>query len=412
MFGALVVLIVIQLLTFGGVLPSNWLSMSMFWVGAAAIFLLVWVRKGSVSVPFLLALVGILLAALYTGPKFAIGLFAGVWAWQAARQSPRGTLRFLHALLVIGALEALLGLIQGLVSPGWMLGYYQNALSDVSGTLINRNHFAGLVGMLAFVAFGLAYIGGRAGEVAGPYLYLLTGASMALALSLSLSRMGMLSFFVTLLCLVGLIGMRGGQRKLGTMLGATLLGLVVAGAGWVGVDMVVTRYASLFGPDAVVQEARPHVYRDIFRMIRQNPWGVGPGEFQDSFRQYQTFRPDMLFDHAHNDFLETTAEWGLPLGLVFWGLVFFIIGRTAYRFLTTESLRECGIALACIGGAGMLCFHGLADFNLQIPVNATLFFSFLGIAVAVSSQSAQVPSPEKYQRRTTNEAVVYLSRKS
>src|SRR5262249_1533905 len=150
-------------------------------------------------------------------------------------------------------------------------------------------------------------------------------------------------------------------------------------------------YSDLMIDDGLLRQARLMIFRDGNRMIIANPLGVGVGNFQDRFRQYQTFRPDLLFDHAHNDYLETAAEWGLPVAMAFWSFVAFAAVRATYLFASVHSPEQRGILLACIGAILSIMNHILADFNLQIPSNATLFFTFVGISLAM-------PLPESVHR--------------
>ncbi len=302
---------------------------------------------------------------------------------QAARGAPARVLRFFHVLLVIGLLEASLGLIQYFVEPGWILGY-QNTASSVSGTLISKNHFAGLLGMLAFVPFGLAYASFRHRDPARTYLYLVGSAVIALSLVFSLSRMGVFSFVVSLLFVGTIMRLERGNRRMGTVLGMALMGIVLAGALWIGVDVIVERYGGLLDSELVLQDSRITIYRDTMTMIADRPWGVGAGNYQYVFRSYQSDHTEFLYDNAHNDYLQTAAEWGLVPALVFWALVASILVRGIRSFWRIESIRSRAILLTCIGGISDLLVHGLADFNLQIPVNAMLFSVFLGIAAAQS----------------------------
>jgi O-antigen ligase len=125
-------------------------------------------------------------------------------------------------------------------------------------------------------------------------------------------------------------------------------------------------------------------------MISESPQGVGVGHFQDRFRQYQTFHPEYLFDHAHNDFLETIAEWGIPAAVGFWGFIMFVLVSAVRTFLGPGPSETRGILLACIGAIFSILVHSLADFNLQIPSNAMLFFTFIGIAAAYSFSGSRV----------------------
>src|SRR5262249_34838322 len=142
-------------------------------------------------------------------------------------------------------------------------------------------------------------------------------------------------------------------------------------------------YSELIVDDVLIEESRVMIARDATRMILANPLGIGVDNFQNRFRQYQTFHPDVLFDHAHNDYLETAAEWGLPAALAFWSFIVFAMVRAVRLFVLVHSPEQRGILLACIGAILAILIHSLMDFNLQIPSNATLFLTFVGISLAM-----------------------------
>ena len=301
MFAVASVLLIFALISFGAVLKHTWLAIELIWILSAGFVLTQhFLRRRSIDADLLVLTVSSGLIGFFAQPRLAVGLMATGWAYVAARRTTASNiLRFLRFLLLLGILEAFLGLVQHFLFPGWILGD-QNPAYPTTGTLINRNHFAGLLGMFIPVAFGLAYMSSRRfGELARPYLYLLAGAFMGLALLFSISRMGIFSFLVTVFFLGAVLQLRKSQRLTVVALGFGMLGLVLVGALWIGVDGIVQRYSELVGPDAILREGRVIVYRDALRMIGANPAGVGTGNFQDRYRKYQTFRPDMLFDHAH-----------------------------------------------------------------------------------------------------------------
>ena len=161
-----------------------------------------------------------------------------------------------------------------------------------------------------------------------------------------------------------------------------LFGLALGGALWIGVDAILARYASLLEADAALREGRMLVYRDSLTMIAEHPWGVGIGQYQDVFRQYQSFRPDLLFDHAHNDYLETAAEWGVVPAVAFWAFVIGVLVQSVRTFLRIQSPEGRGVLLAASGAIFAILVHSLTDFNLQILSNAMLFAIFVGMAMA------------------------------
>jgi O-antigen ligase len=392
MFILLIAVIIYTLATFGAVLPSNWFLLVIVWslgVGGWLVYQVFRGRGWHVMFLVLLFLSAVMFWILQ--PSWSTAIVAGIWSWHAtARSNQYGVIRFLKILLVVGVFEALLGLAQFFVMPGWIFGYV-SAVSRSSGTLINRNHFAGLMEMFIPIALGVAYMSARRfGGLARPYIYLLAGALMSLALLFSLSRMGILSFLFTF-CFLGILQWHRSQRTIAAGLAVGMGALVAAGALWIGVDNILQRYSDLLVADGLLRESRIMVFRDVTRMIVANPLGVGVDNFQDRFRQYQTFRPDLLFDHAHNDYLETAAEWGLPVAMAYWSFIVFAVIRAIRLFDSVHSPEQRGILLACIGAILAILIHSLTDFNLQIPSNATLFFTFVGISLAM-------PLPESMHR--------------
>jgi O-antigen ligase len=385
MFGILAILLGYSLLTFGAVLPANWFLLGIFWLIAIAITFAVHAfRRPSLDVSLLLPFTFAAVLFAFLPVKLGVGVIALAWAYAAARNSDvAGGVRFFRVLVFIGVLEALLGLFQFFITPGWIFGYI-NAVYRVSGTLINRNHFAGLLEMLIPASFGLAFLtAARYGELARSYLYLLAGALMGLALLFSVSRMGIFSFLATVCFLVFLVQLPKSQRRMSRVMAGAMVGMVAAGALWIGIDIIVARYSELIGQDALLREGRLTLFSDTARMIRDNPFGVGVGNYEDRFREYQTVYPNLLFDHAHNDYLETAAEWGVPAAILFWVFVACVLFRAVRLFIRVESPEQRGILLACIGGIFSILVHSLTDFNLQIPSNALLFFTLIGTALAM-----------------------------
>ena len=381
MFAFLAVSLVFGLLSFGAVLQHSTLLLVIGWLVAfAAVAILSIVRKRPGSEVLLLLVTPVL--ALPLGPKLALSVFAGVWAYLATVRQPQTVLKFYRFLVLVGVLEALLGLVQYFLYPGWIFDF-QNPYYRSSGTLINRNHFAGLIEMLIPVALAFAYIATeRFGDFARAYMSVFAASFMGLGILFAISRMGIMSAMMAILFLGFIVRIRHSRKKLPTGLGLGVIGLILAGALWIGIDSVALRYSELTGDEALLREGRIVVFADTIRMIQANPLGIGIGRYRDVFRQYQTYKPQLLFDHAHNDYLETIAEWGLPIAIAFWVSLFSLLYRSVRAFLKVPSVEQRGTLLACIGAILSILVHSLTDFNLQIPSNAMLFFTFVGIASA------------------------------
>jgi O-antigen ligase len=386
MFAFLALVLATALLRFGGTEPAVGAGCVLLFAAGGLVFALRRVRTGEpIEVGLLLLAAGAAAIALLTDPRLALGPMAGAAAWAATRRNGTSLVRFFHALVAIGLVEALLGLFQHFVAPGWIPGYASDR-SGVSGTLINRNHFAGLLGMLVPVAIGMAYTSWvRYRDPARTYLYLLAASTMGLALAFSLSRMGIVAFLLTLGLMATLVRWTHSGR-LGPVFALVPLFLVLGGAAWIGVDAILERFGDLVGPEGRIEDSREVIFRDTIRMIADNPLGIGVGAYRDVFRRYQTGYNHLLFDHAHNDYLETAAEWGLLPSAVFWAGIFFVFGRTIAAFLRSRDPVRRGVLLASSGAMSAILLHSLTDFNLQIPANAMLFGAFVGIAAATSAK--------------------------
>jgi len=173
-------------------------------------------------------------------------------------------------------------------------------------------------------------------------------------------------------------------------LATVFFGLLAGGALWIGMENIFARYEELLQQDEMLSAGRLDLSRDTLKMIVANPLGIGAGKYQDVFRQYQTFHTESLFDHAHNDYLEITAEWGILGSLVFWVSIVLILISAARAFAHHPIPARRGGLLACAGALFAILVHSTTDFNLQIPSNAMLFFSFVGIALALTTRKGGV----------------------
>jgi O-antigen ligase len=384
LFAFFSVLLFLALVTYGAVQAHIYLFVSIVWLVALAVFVVTGTLESHRLSFGTIGYIAISTIALVIDNKLALGVFAAGWGWFATRKFPLKTLSFLKLLILIGTLEALLGLVQYFVAPGWIFSYHNiNAVS--SGTFINRNHFAGFLEMIVPATIGFAFASIMRGrDTARGYFYLFLGAFISIAIVFSLSRMGIFCCLLTILFLGAALQLKSTRRG-STALILVVMGLIVAGTLWIGVDIILQRFADLSGEDALLEEGRLDVFANTLKMIAARPFGVGIGAYPDIFRQYQMFRPEFLFDHAHNDYLETAAEWGILPAVVFWVVIFIIFGRAFRSFVRTQSVERTTILLASMGAILSILLHSLTDFNLQIPSNAMLFFMFVGIAAQASS---------------------------
>ncbi len=305
----------------------------------------------------------------------------------------------LAAILLLGVLEALYGMVQYLADWHRIFAlekvYY---IAHATGTYVNPNHFSGLLEMILPLAVSAALYHwecwslrnaplrkrGDAPEreaLARACFFFVLAALLLAAILFSRSRMGILSAAAGTgtLALAWLISTPY-RRRAAAVLAALLV--VVAGLGvWIGLGPIFERFAHLEADTL----PRLHVWRDAGTLLRAHPWlGSGFGSFADVYPQVQTALPGKIVEHAHNDYLQAAVELGVPAAL----LLFAAIAGLVLRGLLAGLFRPPGSPerfelLGCAAGVLALLVHSAADFNLQLPANAMLFATLLGILAAM-----------------------------
>jgi O-antigen ligase len=309
----------------------------------------------------------------------------------------------LAALLLVAAGEAFYGLLQYLSGWNRIFLYEKQYYTDsVTGTYINRNHFAGL--MILLVPLGLSWLlaqarwspaakrGGwrsRLAALASPESnqILLLGLALTImgaGLSLSYSRAGVAMGLLASLVILGAHALspalRGPRRRARTL----AVALVVLAAAALPVAMRGTgRLAT--APEDVSRElagdaGRPAVWRATVAMAIDHPvLGTGLGTFGQVFPRYRGDGAQLAYAHAHQDYLEWISETGLLGGVV------ALLIATGLALALTRALRHAhspmdrALILGVAAGLAAIALHGLADFNFHIPANALLAAVLIGI---------------------------------
>ncbi len=318
---------------------------------------------------------------------WAVGWLALVLGLALGRAGRRPAVALAGLLVALGAGEALYGLAQALGVVEHVGSYARFKGSIATGTYVNQNHYAGLLAMTLPLAVGAVYaLWARRDDVRSPrserlaalWLALLGCALLGLSLLLSRSRSGAVVLLATLLALAVLLA-AGGRRRRGAGLsgaaGAVLVGLVLVLGLGVGLEALGERFRPTGQPDR-----RLPVFRDGLRLVAERPLtGVGPGMFVWRFRPYQTEHTETRWKHAHSDYLETAAEWGIPAALLLWGFVAWRCQRGVALFLSSRRGWRRGLALGGAGAILAILLFSLTDFNLQIPANLAVFGAILGL---------------------------------
>jgi O-antigen ligase len=317
-------------------------------------------------------------------------------------------------LVALGLAEALYGLAQYTTDWQQVLAFKKvEYAAQATGTYINPNNFAGLLEMLLPLVFARTLLEfeqwtassrGSSRRAAlwlraesGPrFAFFLFGTLLlTAALLFSRSRAGMASACAGLLAVVSIWMFRRQSRAPGAAIVVCLLVLTLGAGAWIGLGPVLARYRDAAGDFP----SRVAVWKDTAMLIRAHPyWGTGPGSFEDAFTRVQTSHLTARLNHAHNDYLEFAAEWGVPGAVLLFALIVFVLVRASRGLRRTARAADWFLLLGCCGGVFSMLLHAVVDFNLHIPANELLFAVLLGLAATLSAGDANAPERRAARR--------------
>jgi hypothetical protein len=220
-----------------------------------------------------------------------------------------------------------------------------------------------------------------------------TCGMMLLGIVITQSRSGYIAGTIGLLVFALLSLVVVGKLASGRLIGMLIAGLiVVGGVGW-GVKQVISKSAMLqarAGQTLTVDSSRMRLWQAAWKQFRVSPVvGTGSGTYLYYGRQ---FRNSELFTdpvHAHNDYFELLAEYGI-LGII--AAVIFLETHLRRGWNSITQRLESGadlhgsgsnslaLTVGALSAAAACLAHCLLDFTLHMPANlftAALIFGLL-----------------------------------
>lgn len=316
----------------------------------------------------------------------------------------RSRLIVFGVLLGLAMVHTAVGIVQAAWGEDFMLfGFFRpEGGTRASGLYISPNHYAGFLEIAAVLGLSVVWWSTRK-----PAVRIFAGwASLCVGvgLLLSQSRGGVLCAGVAVTVWAGVSGWVHSLKRpqgLGRAFFAIFTGLVLlVGAGsWFASQhfALQQRLATTFGRD--IRLANWAAALDQFHSAPV--FGTGAGTHLYLGRLYR--RPELQSDpvHAHNDYLELLAEYGLLGGV---GMAVFLalharngaraIGRCArtLRVRGDWSRDELALVIGALTAAAGVAAHSLIDFNLHIPGNALVMAFLFGI-LANPDGLGETPAP-------------------
>nr|HID57819.1 O-antigen ligase domain-containing protein [Desulfobacterales bacterium] len=326
----------------------------------------------------------------------------------------------IYVLILVGLFETLYGIGQtfsGKQKIWWWTNIYDRGW--VTGTYINRNHFAGYLEMILPLSFGfmVAHIGRKdkkrrwtskrsrirsittyfQDQVFSRMLLVFSiSVSMGAGLLLSGSRGGVICFAVALSLTGILFLLKRGFRRHSVF--SMMLGLIIL---FYGVHIGIEKTIKRLEQSEQGLRGRLEITGSVIPMVMDYPvLGVGLGNFTHAYTRYSLKQFSSL-NHAHNDWVEAASELGLcGLAIILSGFVYylFILVR---GFLKRNDPYAIGISGGVMAGMVSIALHSFFDFNMHIPANPLTLSALLGIGFIVI----------KMERHSTYDRFFYRTRR-
>jgi len=316
----------------------------------------------------------------------------------------------LVAVLASALVIAMVGLIQWATWNGKILwtmvpldwGAPDPSAARASGPFVDPDHFAGYLAMVFPLMLSGAVFGGFPARSAADLAKRISCGFAAflifIAVALSQSRAGWMGLGIGTVALFFFVqahsrpaeDSRGGKRTarpLRTSL--AILGVMVVLAlmfvGGRGREESTARLGSTVSQGSMDLGERMAIWLKTPSILREFPlFGVGLGAWPEVFFRFQPLpRSDLLYNAAHNDYLELVVDIGL-VGMALLGWLIVRVAarlRSALRTVTEQMLPALG---AIAAGLIVMAAIEFFDFDLQIPANLVLFVILAGLALRMS----------------------------
>jgi len=322
---------------------------------------------------------------------------------------------FAVALIAAATFEFLYGVNEGALRRYEIWGWKNKLIFNrVTGTFVNPNHFAHYLAIVLPISLFLAVWAWHHAAPGAPF-----GRRVA-----KLIEKNVLPFGIGILGAIGcLAGILVGQSR-GALL-ALFCGLAVtatmamtrmhafrssrrrramfAAGGTLASLAVVALLILYLGRERTIQRFEPNeaetvtlVGRTVGANVAFGVWrlfpifGSGAGTFVNVSGMAQTDYPEILFDHAHDDYLEiaaTTGILGFAIAIItlfagYWSLV-----RNTFGDGADGSFRRRAFQASALTSITIAMIHALFDFNFFIPANPATLAAIAGAAVAAYARS-------------------------
>jgi O-antigen ligase len=286
----------------------------------------------------------------------------------------------LKIILVLGFLSSTIGLLQILDNSSESLYLYRitNFGSSV-GLFANRNHQALFLSMLfpMLTVYGL-FKSRSSGQTAAfrIWIVLLCEATLVPLILITGSRAGLILGLIAIAMALFLYSSERLSAKknwkwqiFGSVVGVAVVGMATVFMSRAEAWDRLFEAVEFDGSRSVLWAAASNIVGDYL------PWGTGPGGFPAAFAsaERRALLDPTYVNHAHNDWLEWFATFGLPgMGLMMVSLALFLLGvvqkfRDPGENSNSQRLLKVGCIIILLVALG-----SIGDYPLRTPIISCL----------------------------------------
>jgi len=313
---------------------------------------------------------------------------------------------------------AFFAVLQKFTSPD-LIYWFRSAPESASpvGPWIYRNHYAGFMELLFPLVLALFFFyrpkfsnqqSFRSKLVSifsspASNIQFFLGFSVILILSsifIGLSRGGIIAANLGLFFFLILLTRKSSNS--GRTLPLAFFGSVLLAVTWFGWDPILTRFNATTTGTGALTDGRLLIWIDCAPLIKDFLFtGSGFGTFINVFPQYSTIPSSLIYDHAHNDYLELITDGGI-IGFLLAAWFVIIVFRNGFKKLSLR--RESFSILLIIGGLTSLfsiLIHSFTDFNMHNGANGLYFFFLCGVLISAGNTRIHYRNRATLLQKTT-----------
>ena len=269
------------------------------------------------------------------------------------------------------------------------------------GPWIYRNHYAGFMELLFPLVLALFFYyrpnfrgqqSLRSKTVSmlsapGSNVHFFLGFSVILILTsifIGLSRGGIIAANISFFLFLILLTKKSTNSD--KILPLIIFCCVLLATTWFGWEPILARFNAITTETGSVVTARFPLWLDCLPLVKDFfLTGSGFGTFIHVFPQYNNLPTAIVFDHAHNDYLELVTDGGF---ISFFLAAWFVIAIFRDGIKKLSMRRESYSILLIIGaltGLFSILIHSITDFNMHNGANGLYFFFLCGVLISAGN---------------------------